>query len=72
MDEVQKPSNSEVLYTIVRTLYNLKQLCLYLYRAKRHLSSETEDEYNNITPDADSDMEHAQPLCSTYWMFWLR
>jgi hypothetical protein len=40
----------------------LKQLCLYLYNAKHHFSSETDTAYYNITPDEDSVMELAQPL----------
>jgi hypothetical protein len=45
---------------------------LFLWSEKHHLSSESGTEYNNITPDKDSDMEHAQSVWRTYCMFWLK
>jgi hypothetical protein len=34
---------------------------VYLYTAKHHFSSETDNEYNNVMSDESSDMELAQP-----------
>jgi hypothetical protein len=64
MDKVQKPCNSQYYTPSEPFRIYLKQLSLYLYIAKHHFnfSSETGTKHNNIAPDEDSGMEHAQPL----------